>query len=181
MSILAAVRSDNTNREMMFDKQTTIGRLLPAATAILAACAATTSAADAVTITPGKPSLTGRVAITEPVTVTCSPFDPTLTLDSESINVQVEQAAGKAIAHGTGFSSSFLPTLLFPCDGSQSTVPITIYADPAGPPFHRGRAVFTETASAGAATPCFPGSTTCFTNPSAIQSAGTGPITLAMH
>ena len=166
---------------MMFDKQTTIGRLLPAATAILAACAATTSAADAVTITPGKPSLTGRVAITEPVTVTCSPFDPTLTLDSESINVQVEQAAGKAIAHGTGFSSSFLPTLLFPCDGSQSTVPITIYADPAGPPFHRGKAVFTETASAGAATPCFPGSTTCFTNPSAIQSAGAGPITLAMH
>ncbi len=166
---------------MMFDKQITVGRLLPAAAAIIAAFAATASAADALTISPGKPSLTARVAITEPVTVTCSPFDPTLTLDSESINVQVEQAAGKAIAHGTASSSSFLPTLLFPCDGTQNTVPITIYADPAGPPFHRGKAVFTETASAGAATPCSPGSTTCFTNPSVIQSAGTGPIALAMR
>lgn len=44
-----------------------------------------------------------------------------------------------------------------------------------------GKAVFTETASAGAATPCFPGSTTCFTSPSAVQSSGTGPIALAMH
>jgi hypothetical protein len=115
------------------------------------------------------------------VTVTSSPFDPKLTLDSESINVQVEQAAGKARAHGSGFTRGFTPTLLFPCDGSQSTIPITIYADAAGPPFHRGRAVFAETASAGAATPFFPGSTTCFTNPSAIQSAGTGPIALAMR
>jgi hypothetical protein len=115
------------------------------------------------------------------VTVTSSPFDPKLTLDSESINVQVEQAAGKARAHGSGFTRGFTPTLLFPCDGSQSTIPITIYADAAGPPFHRGKAVFTETASAGAATPFFPGSTTCFTNPSAIQSAGTGPIALAMR
>ena len=166
---------------MMFAKEITIGPRLLAAAAILAAFAATASTADALTISPGKPSLTGRVAITEPVTVTCSPFDPTLMLTSESINVQVEQAAGKAIAHGTDFSSSFSPTVLFPCDGSQSTVPITIYADPAGPPFHRGKAVFTETASAGAATPCFPGSTTCFTNPSATQSAGTGPVPLDMR
>ena len=166
---------------MMFDKRITVGRLLPAAAAVLAAFAPTASAADALTISPGTPSLTGRVAITAPVRVTCSPFDPTLTLDSESINVQVEQAAGKAVARGTGFTSGFSPTLLFPCDGSQSTIPITIYADAAGPPFHRGEAVFTETASAGAATPCFPGSTTCFTTPSAIQSSGTGPIALAMH
>jgi hypothetical protein len=128
---------------MMFDRQITIGRLLPAAAAVLAAFVATASAADALTISPGTPSLTGRVAITAPVTVTCSRFDTTLTLDSERINVQVEQAAGKAIAHGSGFTSG--------------------------------------SASAGAATPCFPGSTTCFTNPSAIQSAGTGPIALAMR
>jgi hypothetical protein len=166
---------------MMFAKEITVGRRLLAGAAILAACATTASTADALTISPGKPILTGRVAITEPVTVTCSPFDPTLTLTSENIDVEVEQAAGKAIAHGTYVNSSFSPTLLFPCDGSQSTLPITIYADPAGPPFHRGEAVFTETASAGAATPCFPGSTTCFTNPSATQSAGTGPIPLAMH
>jgi hypothetical protein len=181
MSILAYRSKRDQEKRLMFNKQMTIGRLLPAAVAVLAGCGATASAAEALTISPGSPTLTGRIAITEPVMVTCSPFDPTLTLDSESLNVQVEQAAGKAIAHGTGFTSSFSPTSLFPCDDSQSTVPITIYADPAGPPFHRGKAVFTETASAGAATPCFPGSTTCFTNPSAIQSAGTGPIALAIH
>ena len=59
---------------MMFDKQITVGRLLPAAAAIIAAFAATASAADALTISPAKPSLTARVAITEPVTGTCSPF-----------------------------------------------------------------------------------------------------------
>ena len=124
---------------MMFDKQITVGRLLSATAAFLAAFVATASAAEALTISPGTRSLTGRVAITAPVMVTCSPFDPTLTLDSESINVQVEQAAGKAIAHGTGVTSGFSPTLLFPCDGSQRTNPITIYADAAGPPFHRGK------------------------------------------
>jgi hypothetical protein len=165
----------------MFDKVTTLSRLVPAAAAVLLVSAATASAAEALTISPGTPSLTGRVAITEPVTVTCSPFDPTLTLTFESISVQVEQAAGKAIARGTGARNSFPPTFLFPCDGSQSTVPITVYADPAGPPFHRGKAVFTETASAGAATPCVPGSITCFTNPSTSQTASTGPIALGMH
>jgi hypothetical protein len=166
---------------MMFTKETTLGRFSPAAAAVLLAFAATASAAEALTITAGTPSLTARVAITAPVTVTCSPFDPTLTLTSESINVQVEQAAGKAIAHGSGGTSSFLPKALFRCDGSQNTIPITIYADPAGPPFHGGKAVFTETASAGAATPCFPGSTTCFTSPSTSQTASTGAVGLAMH
>lgn len=166
----------------MFAKATTLGRFLPTAAAALLALAATASAAEAMTITSGTPSLTGRVAIVAPVTVTCTPFDPTLTLTAETINVQVEQAAGKAIAHGSGGSTSFAPKVLFPCDGSsQSTIPITIYADPAGPPFHGGTAVFTETASAGAATPCFPGSTTCFTNPSAGQTASTGAVALAMH
>jgi hypothetical protein len=133
------------------------------------------------TISPGTPSLTGRVAITVPVTVTCSAFDPSLTLTSENINVQVQQAAGKSIAHGSSFTMNFLSALLFPCDGSQTTVPVTIYADPAGPPFHRGPAVFTSVASAGASTPCFPGSTTCFTTPSASQTASTGPVEINIH
>jgi hypothetical protein len=164
----------------MFDPKLRCRMLLPAA-AILAVCAATASAANAMTISPGKPSLTGRVAITEPVTVTCSAFDPSLTLLSENVTVQVEQAVGKAIAHGSGSAESFLPALLFPCDGSNSSVPITIYADTTGPPFHRGKAVFTVSALAGASTPCFPGSTTCFTNPTAVQSASTGPIALSMR
>jgi hypothetical protein len=121
------------------------------------------------------------VAITVPVTVTCSAFDPSLTLTYENINVQVEQAAGKSIAHGSYVAMNGLPTLLFPCDGSQTTVPVTINADPAGPPFHRGPAVFTSIASAVAYTPCFPGSTTCFTNPSASQTASTGPVEINIH
>jgi hypothetical protein len=154
----------------MFRKHITLRRLLPIAV-IAVAGATMASTADAMTISLGAPQLTSRVAITEPVTVTCSPFDQSLTLVSESINLQVE--------HASRFG--FLPTLLFPCDGSQNTVPITISADPAGPPFHGGQAVFTASASAGAATPCFPGSTTCFTNPSANQTATTDPTALIMH
>jgi hypothetical protein len=164
----------------MFRKHITLRRLLPIAV-IAVAGATMASTADAMTISLGAPQLTSRVAITEPVTVTCSPFDQSLTLVSESINLQVEQAAGRAIAHGSASRFGFLPTLLFPCDGSQNTVPITISADPAGPPFHGGQAVFTASASAGAATPCFPGSTTCFTNPSANQTATTDPTALIMH
>jgi hypothetical protein len=77
---------------------------------------------------------------------------------------------------------SFLSTtLLFPCDGSQNTIPVIINADPAGPPFHRGPAVFTSVAYAGAATPCYPGSTNCYTNPTASQSASTGPVKIDVH
>jgi hypothetical protein len=122
-----------------------------------------------------------RVATTEPVTVTCSPFDPSLTLVSENINMQVEQAAGTAIARGSASSFGFAPTLLFPCDGTPNTIPITINADPSGPPFHGGMAVFTASVTAGAATPCFPGSTTCVTAPRASQSAKAGPSALNMH
>jgi hypothetical protein len=156
-------------------------RCLIPATAVALTCAAAASAADAMTVSLGTPSLTGRVAITEPVTVTCSAFDPSLTLSGENINVQVEQAAGRAIAHGSAAIFGFPPNFLFPCDGTQTTIPITINADPAGPPFHAGPAVFTSSASAGAATPCFPGSTTCFTNPSASQSSNTGPLALKIH
>src|ERR1700751_5426599 len=107
----------------MFRKHIKFRRFMPAA-AMVVACATTASAADAMTVSLGTPSLTGRVAITEPVTVTCSAFDPSLTLSSEGINLQVEQASGRAIAHGSASSFGFLPNLLFPCDGSQSTVPI---------------------------------------------------------
>jgi hypothetical protein len=164
----------------MFRKHNTFRRLVPAA-AIAVACAATASTADAMTISLGTPSLTGRVAITEPVTVRCAAFDPSLTLTGESINLQVEQAAGRAIAHGSAPSFSFFPNVLFACDGSPSTVPITIAADPGGPPFDGGSAVFTASASASAATPCFPGSITCFTSPTASQTAATGPTALIMH
>lgn len=164
----------------MFQTKTSVSRLLPVAL-ILIVFAATASAATAATVTLGTPTLTGRVAITEPITVTCSPFDPSLTLTSETIYVQVEQAAGTAIAHGSAVSAGFLPALQFPCDGIPTTIPITINADSAGPPFHGGNAVFTASVTANAATPCFPGSTTCFISPSATQSANAGPTALNMH
>jgi hypothetical protein len=164
----------------MFTTKAMLGKLCPA-TAIIAACAGIPSTADAMTVSLGTPSLTSRVAITEPVTVACSPFDSSLTLASENIHVDVEQAAGKAIAHGSATNGSFLPALLFTCDGSQRSVPMTLYADPTGPPFRGGQAVFTVAASASAATPCFPGSTTCFTSPIAGQSATQGPTALNLH
>ena len=164
----------------MFHNKTALRRPFVAA-AVLAACALTASAASAATLTLGQPSLTGRVAVTEPVTVTCSAFDPSLTLDSESVNVQAEQAAGKAIARGSSSKFGFLPALLFPCDGTETTIPVTLNADPAGPPFHGGPAVFTASVAATAATPCFPGSTNCFTIPAATQSASAGPTALNMR
>lgn len=151
------------------------------ATAALAAFAVTASAAGAATLSLGTPSLTSRVAITEPVTVTCSPFDPSLTLFSENITVQVQQAAGRAIARASGGQFGFLPNLLFPCDGTPTTIPVTMSADPTGPPFHGGPAVFTVSVGAGAGTPCFPGSTTCFTSPTAGQSAAAGPTALNLR
>src|ERR1700748_1468963 len=107
----------------MFRKHITFRWLVPA-TAIVVVCAAPAAAAGAMTVTLGTPNLTGRVAITVPVTVTCSAFDPSLTLSNEGINMQVEQASGRAIAHGASSSFGFVPNLLFPCDGSQSTIPI---------------------------------------------------------
>jgi hypothetical protein len=154
-------------------------KVLPLAALVLA-CGATAATAQATTISLGAPSLSGRVAITEPVTVSCSPFDPSLTLFGESVNVSVEQASGRSIARGSGSAFGFVPALLFACDGSQNTVPVTILADTAGPPFHGGTVVVSASASASAGTPCFPGSNNCFFNISG-QSASTGPTTLHLH
>lgn len=164
----------------MFRNKITCRKLLPTA-AILLAFAATASAADAATLDLGTPSLTGRVAITEPVTVTCSAFDPSLTLFQEIVNVQVEQAAGKGIARGSGVKGGGFTALLFSCDGTENTIPVNISADPAGPPFHGGQAVFTASVQASAGTPCFPGSTTCITSPITTQSATAGPTALHIH
>jgi hypothetical protein len=150
------------------------------AAASVAACGATTATAQGMTVSLGSPSLSARASITEPVTVSCSPFDPSLMLFQEGISVSVEQASGQGIAHASGTSFAALPTLLFPCDGSQNTILVTALADPASRPFHGGPAVFTAFASAGAGTPCFPGSTTCFFNLTS-QSASSGPTTLLVH
>ena len=148
---------------------------------VIAACGAMAGTAQAVTLSLGAPTISGRVAVTEPVTVTCSPFDPSLTLFAEGISVGIEQASGRSIARGSAFVSGFLPTLPFACDGSATTIPVTVLADTSGPPFHGGRAVFTVSAGASAGTPCFPGTTTCFTSPTDTQSTSSGPTTLNLH
>jgi hypothetical protein len=154
-------------------------KVVPAA-AVAAVCAATAASAQAMTVSLGQPSLSARVAVTEPVSVSCTPFDPSLTLFSESVNVSIEQAAGQGIAQGSGSVFGFLPVLPFPCDGTAHTVSVGILADPAGPAFHGGPAALSAGANVQAGTPCFPGSTSCFFNLTG-ESATAGPTTLSMH
>lgn len=149
-------------------------RILPLILVVVA-CGAAAGAAQAMTIGLGTPSRTGRVSISEPVTVACTPFDPALTLFAESVNVSVEQASGRSIARGSGSGRTS-----FPCDGNRYTVPVVVLADTAGPPFHGGTAVFTASASATAGVPCV-SSPGCFLTPFDTQSASEGPVTLGMH
>jgi hypothetical protein len=149
--------------------------------AVIAAFGAMGGTAQAMTISLGAPTLSDRVSVTEPVTVACSPFDPSLTLFSEGISVSLEQASGRSIARGSGFVSGFLPTLPFACDGTPTTIPVTVLADTSGPPFHGGQAVFSVSAGASAGTPCFPGTTSCFTSPIVNQSVSSGPTSLNLH
>lgn len=154
-------------------------KLIPPA--VTALCLAIVPAANAMTISLGSAQLTDRLAVTEPVTVSCSPFDPSLALVSEDLTVSVQQASGRTIAHGSASNYSFAPDYLFACDNSQTTIPVTVLADTAGGPFHGGPALITVSAHAGAATPCWPGSTTCFTDPGAMQSVSAGPTSLNLH
>ncbi len=127
------------------------------------------------TISLGSPALSSRIAVTEPVTVSCSPFDPGLVVYDQSVTVSVEQASGRSIATGSGNGYS-----AFPCDGSQTTVPVTVLGDPSGPPFHGGSAVISASAQASAGTPCGfePG---CYFPPFEDQGAGAGPVRLNLH
>ena len=146
--------------------------------ALVCACLASTATADpGLTLRVGTPDLAARVLITVPLAVSCSPFDPSLTLFSEGYSVSVEQASGKAIAHGSAFNMTFLPVLLFPCDGAGHTFTTNVQADPAGPPFHGGQAVLSASVFASAGTSCGPG---CFfTN--AQQTGSLGPTVIKMH
>jgi hypothetical protein len=136
--------------------------------------------ADAMTIRIGDPTLIGRVALSVPVSVACTPFDASYTLVSTGVSVSVQQASGKDIASGSGFLSGGLSAMgqhapLFACDDAEHSVTVPVSANTAGPPFHGGHVVVNATASASAGQPCFPGSTNCFFN-FITQSATTGPV-----
>ena len=147
----------------------------------LALAPAAASASGGITASAGQGSLTGRVAMTVPVTVSCSAFwDPaTQQLINEAVFVSVEQASGNQIARGSGTVPAPMSGMLpFPCDGSTTTIPVSILADPTGPPFHGGTAVVTGQASAAAGTSCgFPG---CYYN--FVGASGSfGPQQIKVH
>jgi hypothetical protein len=133
------------------------------------------------TLSFGKPKLSSRILINVPLTVSCSPFNnPSLTVFSEFVSVNVEQAAGKDIAQGAGGASGFLPTLLFPCDGSSNTVAASVIASATtGVPFHGGPAIFSATGSAFAGEPCPGAPPGCFIGRE-FQGAAIAPTTLKL-
>lgn len=153
--------------------------LVTVVVALIAASAAGLARA-AVTMSVGQPDLQAGVLVTVPVTVTCSPFDPALTLFNSSVSVQVEQANKQRIASGTGSVGGMAnpsAPVAFPCDGNPATVSVNVLANPNGAPFKKGKAAFTASAFASAGTPCGPG---CFFN-IVSQTGTTGPVILDMR
>jgi hypothetical protein len=153
-----------------------------AALAAVTGLAVAAPTARAMTIRVGDPALVARVVVAVPVSVSCSPFDPSYTHTSDSISVSIEQASGRGVAAGSAsvFWSIFgmgQPTQPFACDGTEQTTTVSVPANPSGPPFHGGPAAVTATASATAGLPCFPGSTNCFTS-NVTQSATTGAVAI---
>ena len=142
-------------------------------TIVVALAAAST--ASAMTTTIGDVDLIGKVALTVPVTVTCDPPSAGLAISGQTVSVVLEQAAGKQIARASGAVSGFSPTTLFPCDGTATSLSVSVLADPAGPPFHGGKAVarVTVTSEAGVPLACCPGA---FMGPFERQTAVAGPI-----
>jgi hypothetical protein len=146
--------------------------------AVIAASTAT-GARSALSLSLGQPDLQAGVLITVPVTVTCSPFDPSLTFFGSSAFVSVEQASRGQIARGTGsiggpMSSNPIP---FQCDGTPNALSVPVLADVNGPPFHGGQAALRASAGAFAGISCGPG---CFFNVQS-QTGNVGPVVLNMH
>jgi hypothetical protein len=91
-------------------------------------------AQSAVTISVGSTATLSksRVVVTVPVQITCAPIG---TVFDNMGNATIEQAAGHAIASGSGFEDQ--PIV---CDGTPHPNTYTLSADPTGPPFHGGQA-----------------------------------------
>ena len=116
--------------------------LLAASVATALGAAAPASAAVTVSL-PATADLSAQLLVNVPVTVTCGPADVT----GSSLSVQLSQAVRKQIAHGSVFRGGMFGDLAFTCDGAPHPYPVTIVADSSGPPFKRGDAVITATAS----------------------------------
>jgi hypothetical protein len=107
--------------------------------AILAFASATAAFADNgvnVTIDPAA-TLTAKVEVVVTVTASCPSGWYTM-----YNSVSIEQASGKSIARGTGYMAGIQ------CTGANQVIPVTILADPLGPPFKNGTALVSASLSA---------------------------------
>jgi hypothetical protein len=117
--------------------------LLAASAATALGVAAPASAAVTVSV-PAKADLTARLLVVVPVTVTCGPYEvPPL---FSSLSVQLSEAVKKQIAQGQVFLG--MGTALVTCDGAPHTYTANVVANSSGPPFRKGDALITATASA---------------------------------
>lgn len=132
-------------------------RLLPVVALALAAALPTPASAaggggggTGITVTVGSPTMSGRVLVDVPVTITCSAPLAGQPVGFGFINVSVEQAFGKSVSHGSagvGFSV---------CPATPQTFDVLVTPDLYPTPstaFHGGTAI--ATASAGASDPTF--------------------------
>jgi hypothetical protein len=154
--------------------------LIPVAVPLAALLPATALAAD-FGLTVGSPSLTARTLINVPVTVTCS-IDPSVAtfIFDESVDVNVQQAAGRSFATGAGsVSGSQTNSLAFPCNGTPTRLNVAVLANPGGVPFHGGPAVISASMTVIAGYESFPG---CGCGPINVwQTFSANPQTVTLH
>jgi hypothetical protein len=133
ISIVSASRDVRTRARAM-------RRSFAVLAAILVGMVATPVLASSYSIDVGSPTISrSRVAVTVPVDVTCPELDPSYTLVSQSITVEVRQAVHGKIANGLAFANgSSSRELLVACDGTPQTVNVMVLANPSGPPFKNG-------------------------------------------
>lgn len=129
------------------------------ATVLLVAVIVGPASASSYSLGIGSPTLSkSRVVVTVPVQVTCPALDPAFTLVGQSITVDVQQSAGRQIAHGSASVHGYSPDhLLVACDGTPKTVNVAVRADPTGPPFRGGWMSVSATAEFSAGVEDFPG------------------------
>ena len=108
----------------------------------LLALLSVSACASAVTISLGSTGTIAKskVLVTLPVQITCDltagqpgPIGTPFTVEDDA---SIAQAAGRAIATGTGFADRSAVV----CDGTPHRNTITLVADSTGPPFHGGHA-----------------------------------------
>jgi hypothetical protein len=158
-------------------------RLFAAAIGLLAAVLpATASASGGMTVaTATTIPLTNRVLVSVPVSVVCTDIAG-LTPFFDQIKVDVSQANGRSVSHGSGgitassgFTTTFTP--LFTCDGTTvNSFVVPVVADTGGTPFHGGPAVVTVSTLREEGVSC---GVSCFTNIQDLTgSTGTVPVKL---